>query len=50
MEKTLAVGRWQVASTARIYIHDGAAQAAELQLSKGQLELLAEAAKCLPRA
>ena len=36
MEKTLAKGRWESASTARIYIQDAAAQAAELALSPTQ--------------
>jgi len=47
MEKTLAKGRWETASTARIYIHDAAAQTGELTLSPQQRDLLEVAAKSL---
>ena len=47
MEKTLAKGRWDAASTARIYIHEASAQAGELTLSPDQHALLVEAARAL---
>ena len=47
MEKTLAKGRWETASTARIYIHEASAQAGELTLSPGQRALLVEAAQAV---
>ena len=47
MEKTLVKGRWESASTARIYIQDAAAQAGQLALSTEQVDKMTEAAKRL---
>ena len=49
MEQTLATGRWQSVATARLYIQDAAAQAAELSLSSSQRQKIEEAAKALRR-
>ena len=47
LEKTLVKGRWESASTARIYIQDAAAQAAELALDALQIQRLQNAALSL---
>ena len=47
MSKTLATGRWENASTARMYIEDGAAQAGQLSLTDEQLRVLMRAARFL---
>jgi hypothetical protein len=47
MEKTLATGRWESTSTARIYIQDAAAQLGELSLTNQQLVNLSNAANAL---
>ena len=49
MEKTLVKGRWEAASTARIYIQDAAAHAGQLSLSDVQLALLKRATAGLNR-
>ena len=45
LDKTMTTGRWEHASTARIYIQEATAQASEMRLSTQQLVLFREAAK-----
>ena len=47
LDQTLTIGRWECASTARIYIQQGAAEASELKLEKLQRIQLQKAAKLL---
>ena len=47
MDKTITIGRWESASTARIYIQQAAAQAAEMRLSSAQSNMLKRAAATL---
>ena len=47
MQQTLATGRWENSSTARIYIQDAAAQAGELNLSSMQRQALTTSANFL---
>ena len=41
----MTTGRWEHASTARMYIQEATAQASEMRLSTQQLALFREAAK-----
>ena len=47
LDKTLITGRWEHASTARIYIEEATAQASEMKLTDTQLSLLRLAASKL---
>ena len=44
LDKTLTTGRWEHATTARMYIQEATAQASEMRLTQKQLALLREAA------
>ena len=44
LDKTMTTGRWEHASTARIYIQEATAQASEMRFSTQQLVLFREAA------
>ena len=47
MDRTMTVGRWECASTARIYIQQATAETSELRMSERQNHLLRTAAKQL---
>ena len=47
MDKSMITGRWEHASTARIYINEATAQASEMRLTQKQKCLLHDAASFL---